>query len=480
VQRRSEEPGEPVVIDAATPEAPRVSRLRQLAARDHTQGSLLASIAVLSLPSMLTSLFGGGLFQLVDLRFLGQLGSEAVAAAGATNQTLRQFFFLVVFGVSVSSQMMIARLVGAGSVDRAEHVAGQTLLLSIGLAGLIALLGGLFPERLVALVVRDAGTFELAVPYLRIAFVLMFSSILVQMVSSLLNGAGDATTPMLITFLVTPISILLEWSLAFGHLGFPALGIRGIALGAGTGGAVGALIGFWALSSGRVRVHLRRRHLVPDPVMLRSIATLSWQPALHMLARTTIVFFFMWLAGRLGGKVQAAYTIGLQLEMLAIMIAFPIANAAATLVGQNLGARNLERARRAIRVGFVAVLAPLWPLALLLLLFRHELVSVFTSDPEVASLAAEYLAFSAANLSVYGLYFVSFRSLQAAGDMNSPMIISVCVALFVGVPIGFVLATQSDLGATGMWIGNLAYGLLNTALMVTWLLSGRWARPHFV
>ncbi len=478
MQERASEPASPMVIDAAGPEAPRMSWLQKLTARDHTRGSLLVSIVVLSLPSMLTSLAGGGLFQLVDLRFLGQLGSEAVAAAGATNQTLRQFFFLLVFGVSVASQMTIARLVGAGNLDRAEHVAGQTLVLSLALAAAIALLGGLFPGALVSLVVRDPATFALAVPYLQVAFVLMFSNVLVQMQSSVLNGAGDTTTPMLITFVVTPISILLEWALGFGHLGLPALGIRGIALGAGIGGSVGAALGFWAISSGRVRVHLRRRHLIPDPPMLRSLAALSWQPALHMLARTTIVFFFMWLAGRLGGAVQAAYTIGLSLEMLAIMIAFPIANSAATLVGQNLGARDLSRARRSIWVGFGSVQAALWPLALLLFLFRRELVGVFASDPAVIELAAEYLVYSSINLCVYGLYFVAFRSLQAAGDMNSPMIISVAVAVLVGVPIGYTLATRADLGATGMWIGNLAYGLLNTTLMVSWLFAGRRTRAH--
>jgi Na+-driven multidrug efflux pump len=115
-------------------------------------------------------------------------------------------------------------------------------------------------------------------------------------------------------------------------------------------------------------------------------------------------------------------------------------------------------------------------LALTMFLLRHELVGLFTTDPEVAALAAEYLVYSSAILAIYGLYFVSFRALQAAGDMNSPMIISLSTAALLGAPLGYILSTQSDLGATGMWIANLVYAAVNSVLMLGWLLTGRWAR----
>lgn len=174
----------------------------------------------------------------------------------------------------------------------------------------------------------------------------------------------------------------------------------------------------------------------------------------QMLARTSIVFFFMALAGRLGGEVQAAYTVGLRLEMLVIMVAFPIANSCSTLVGQNLGAGDVRRARRAIAMGFAVEMAVLWPAAVLLWFYRAQLAAFFSNDPAVAELAAEYLGYSSAILVFYGFYFVAFRSLQAAGDMNSPMIISISVALLIGVPLGWYLATQSQLGATGSGSGT--------------------------
>lgn len=458
------------------PAPSRPTLLARFRDRDHTRGSLVASLAVLSLPSLLTSVVAFGLFQLIDLRFLGLLGPAAVAAAGATNQTLRQFLFLFVIGVTVSCQMLIARSVGAGSVDAAEQVAGQTLLLGVAFAGICAILGLFFAEPLVALVVRDPAVVPLAVVYAQITMVTMFTMIFGQLGGAVLSGAGDTTTPMLISLLMTPVSIVAEWALAFGHLGLPALGITGIVLGAALGGAFGVGVTFWALWSGRCRVHIRRRHLVPDVRALRSILSFAWQPSFHMVARTSMVFFFMWLAGLLGGSAQAAYTIGLRIEMLAVMIAFTVANACATLVSQNLGAGLERRSRRSIWVSYGVETALLWPVSAVTFLFRTELVQLFTTDAAVVAMASEFLMYSAFVMLFYGLYFVSFRTLQAAGDMRTPMLISVCCALFVGAPLGYTLAMHTDLGATGMWIANTVYAGLNCALNVGYLLTGRWAR----
>jgi len=448
--------------------------------RDHTRGSLLVSVLVLALPSILTTTFSFGVFQLVELSFLGRLGEHALAAAGSSDQVLRQGLMLFVMGMTVASQMMISRLVGSGQVEGAEHVAGQSFVLGAGLALVAALTGGLFPEALVRLIASDPDVIALATVYVRIVFLSFFVMISGQIFSTVLNGAGDATTPMLTSFIVTPVSIFSQWALTFGHAGLPAIGIAGIPAGSAIGGACGAAVSLYMLFSGRCRVHLRARHVVPDLPTLARILTTSLMPAAHMLARSLMVMFFMIMAGRLGGKVQAAYTVGLRLEMLAIMLAFPIANACATLVGQNLGARRLSRAWGAIWASALVELAALWPLALGVFLFRHALVALFVDDAEVARMAEEYLVYSSGILAFYGLYFVAFRTLQAAGDMLSPMLISVSTAVLVGAPLGWLLATRTDLGATGMWIANLVYALVNASAMIGWLLSGRWARRHAI
>jgi putative MATE family efflux protein len=448
--------------------------------RDHTRGSLLGSVVALSLPSVLTAVFGFGGFQLFELHFLGQLGDSSIAAAGATNQTLRQVFMLFSMGLTVASQMVIAQLVGMADLERAEHFAGQSFVLGAFLAMLGAVTVGAFPEFFVSLVATDPEIIAQGTTYVRIVFMTLIVMTLGQTFGTVLQGAGDAVTPMIITVVQTPVSILAQWAFAFGHLGAPALGIAGIAIGGVLGGVLGAMISLWALFSGRCRVHPRARHLFPDPEALKRLLGIAWQPAMHMVARSLMVIFFMTLSGRLGGKVQAAYTIGLRIEMLAIMVAFPIANACATLVGQNLGAGDLARARSAVWVSAAAELAVLWPAAVALFFTRQAVVGMFTQDPEVAAMASEYLAYASVILSFYGLYFVAFRTLQAAGDMLSPMLISVATAVLLGAPSGYYLATQADLGASGMWIANFVYAITNAVLMVGWLLTGRWTKRHSI
>jgi len=242
-----------------------------------------------------------------------------------------------------------------------------------------------------------------------------------------------------------------------------------MALGTGLGADCGMALLAWVLFTGGSRVLLRARHPLPAREALWAVLGVAWQPALHLTARTLIGIFFMALAGRLGPDAQAAYTIGLRFEMLVGMIAFPVANACATLVAQNLGARRPERARSAVRVALCIETAVLGPIAGAVFWFREPLAAQFAPNAEVARLAAEYLGYSAFVMALYAVYFVSFRALQAGGDMQTPMKISLGVALLVGVPLGYGLALWTPLGATGIWVGTLAYTACNTGLTAAWL-----------
>ena len=448
--------------------------LHELTHRDHTRGRLLVSILVLAAPAVVAS-SGMAVFQLFDLRFLGQISGEAIAAAGATNQTLRQIFQVSAFGLSIAIQMMIAFAVGRSRLGDAEHIAGQSFLVTGALALAAILSVGLFPGFFVSLIVNEAAV-PMAETYARITFLFFAFNMFSQASNGILVGSGDATTPMLIGLAQVPVVIFFEWALAFGKFGMPALGVAGIAYGTAIGGGFSFLLAIWALFSGRSRVHLRLRHLRPDWVMLARIARTAWQPALQMVARSTMIMVFMLLAGRLGSHVQAAYTIGLRIEMIAVMIAFPIANGCATLVGQNLGAGDPDRAWRAVWAAAAVESAILWPGAVLLYFFRDAAVAVFTTDPAVAMEASEYLRYVSFILGFWGVYFVAFRTLQAAGDMITPMVISIVLALGLGTPLAIYLSGRPEFGASGMWIANVVYSVANTLLMLGWLFTGRWAR----
>jgi putative MATE family efflux protein len=460
------------VAEDATPHKP--SWLARVRDRDHTQGDLLTSVLVLSLPAIFASLAGVGAMQLGEMWITGQLGTEALAAANSASQTFRQLTMLFLMGLQTATQMFIARLVGAAQREQAEHIAGQALLAGFAFWALAALASLFFVAPLARLMSTDPAVVAGISAFAHITFAMLIGPIAMQLGASVLAGAGDATTPMLANFVSAIVMLAAQWTLAFGEFGAPRMGVAGIALGAGIGSLTGGALILAALYRGKGRVRLRRAHFRPDAALLGRLLSSSWQPSLHMLARTGILMFFTIFAGRLGPEVVAAYGIGVRVEMVAIMVAFPISNACATLVGQNLGAGHPERVWPAVRMSFAATCIALWPFALALLLWRESFVSLFTSDPRVAAHAVEYLGYTSVLLLFYGLYFVAFRTLQAVGDMLTPMFISVGSAFGAGIPLALLLTSRLDYGPTGMWIANLVYAAINAGLMLAWLARGKW------
>jgi putative MATE family efflux protein len=465
------------VSDAKEAQAPaRRAKQRGWRDRDHTRGSLFVSLLMLALPLLASSVLGGVVFQLVDLTFLSRLGEAPMAAVIIVNQTLRQLLMLLLMGGSFGSQALIARAVGEGNIDRAEQVAGQLVLLGAGFASLVALVGLLFPELLFSLPGPDPSFYPHGVPYLRLLYVLSFGLVGTQCFIAILVGAGDTTTPFLVILTQTAVAIFAEWVLIFGNLGAPALGVRGAALGIASGQIVAMAIGLSVLFRGRARVHLRGRHLVPNPALMREILMLSWPPAIQMGAAVVMTFAYVRLAGMFGESVQAAYAIGLRLGMIAPMVCFPLATAGATLVGQALGSGSARRAWRAIGVALMVHGAVMWSFALGVFLFRSEILGLFSDDPKVIEVGAEYLLYLSGAFALWAFHFVFMRALHGAGDMLVPMGISLASTFLVSIPLAAFLSLGTDLGHQGLWIAFLATNVFATLAMGLRVATGRWSR----
>lgn len=444
--------------------------------RDLTRGSLLGSLFVLALPLVASGVLGGAVFQLFDLTFVSRLGEDAIAAVVITNQTVRQLSLMLVMGSGFATQSLIARAVGSGDLERAEHVAGQSISLGIAFGALAAFVGGLFPEFLFSLAGPDESFYAVGVPYVRLVFVLHFGVIATLLFGAILGGAGDTTTPLLVQVVQFSVAIAAEWVLMFGNLGAPALGVRGVALGVACGQLVAMGLGIRVLFGGRSRVHLRRRHLVPDLPVMGEILRIAAPSAIQMIGGVAMTFAFFRLAGGFGEHVQTAYAIGLRLGMVVPMICFPMATACATLVGQAVGAGDVRRAWRAIGMGVLVHASVMWTFAGCMFWFRAEIVRFFSDDPEVIRIGTEYLAYSSAGFLFMAFYFVFFRSLQGAGDFLVPMAITLTNSLLVTIPLGFYLVKATDLGPSGIWIAQLVSAVVATSATGIWLATGRWTR----
>lgn len=463
---------------AADPAPPRRAGARlRWRDRDHTRGSLLVSLAVLALPLLATSLTTAA-FQLVDLAFVSRLGEAATTAVVVTNQSFRQAFFMLVMGASFGAQGLVARRVGEGRTEEAAHAAAQVYAMGLLASAGVAALGASFPEALLGAMQVSERALEVGVPYFRLVFLLNAGFVLVFLSNAILHGAGDATTPLLVTLLQAGLAALGEWCLVFGKAGLPALGVRGVALGIALGQLAALAVLARVLFGGGARLHLRPRHFRPDPAEMRRILALAWPPGLQMLGGFLVTVVFLRFVGGLGEAAQAAYSIGLRLSMLGPLLAFPLAGACATLVGQSLGAGDVPRAWRALGVGLAAHVALLWSLAAGLALFRRAILSAFADDPEVIRIGSELLLFQAGTFAAWGFYFVFLRALQGAGDVLVPMALSLGLALLGTLPLGLWLGSEAGAGwgPRGVFAASLIGAVATTLATGLWVATGRWTR----
>jgi putative MATE family efflux protein len=423
-----------------------------------------------------TSLFGGVLFQLVDLKLISGLGDQAVTAVVVTNQSLRQFFFMLVMGASFGTQGLVARSMGERKPDRADHIAGQTVLMGLILSILLAALGLSYSSELLGMMNVSPEVQAIGTPYVRLVLILNFGFIFVNVFNAILNGAGDTVTPFLIAVVQTLLALFGEWCLIYGNLGMPALGISGVALGMGVGQVGSILLISRVLFGGSSRIHVRAHHMRPDPAVMKQILVLAWPPAVQMLGTFLVTVIFIRMMGDFGDTAQTAYSIGLRLGMLAPMICFPLAGAVSTLVGQALGSRNVPRAWRSIRVGLTVQCSLMWSLAVMLYFTREILLRIFTDDPEVIAIGSRMLAWQAASFVPLAFSFVFFRALQGAGDVMVPMLISIANALLLTLPLGVFLSHTRGMGPDGLFIAQFASAIVGTSITGAWVATGRWTR----
>ncbi len=441
---------------------------------DLTSGSIPRSAIRLAAPLLLSNA-GAVIFQIVDLRFLSQLGDEPMAAAIIVNQTIWQLLMMLMMGASFGTQALIARAVGSGDTERASRTAAQALLLAATVATLVTLAGAFATPALFTLSGARAEFAADGIPYLRILLVLNVGLVGGMVARGILVGAGDGRTPLIVSMVQFPITLLMEWLLIFGNLGFPELGIRGVAIGLVVGQVTSLLIYTTVLARGWSHVSIAARHLLPDLRIIKEIASQSWPPALQMIGMVATTFAILRIMRDFSPAIQAAYSIGLRLGMIVPLISFPLVNACATLVGQALGAGKPDRAKATVSMMIKMHAAVMWPMLGILAFFRHELISSLTADQAVIEAGSTYLLFFASSFSLVAIYFVILRSLQGAGDFMGPMAISLGTTFTMTIPAAYLLS-RTDLAHLGIWTALLLHNIVTLTATAYWMSRGKWLR----
>ncbi len=436
-----------------------------------TEGNTVKSIWALALPVMLGNILQTA-FNVVDMIWVGRLGSEAIAGVAMSGVVLMVIMTFII-GVSTATQSLVARFTGAKNYLGAENVAMQSLIVGAVLSAILATIGLVFGRSILGALGAKAAILELGTDYLTIILSGALMMVYLFLVSAIFRAAGDVFTPMLIMIGATVLNIVLDPLMIFG-IGFPRMEVKGAALATVVSRALAAIVGLYILFQGNSRIRVKLERLRMDVKTSIKIIKIGFPNSIQMALRSIVGLVLMAIVARYGGYAIAAYGIGLRIFSVVLMPGFALATSAATLVGQNLGARKLTRAGTCAwqAAGFNTLLMGL--AGVLFFIFSANLISLFNNNPHVIKLGSEYLKITSWGYVFVAQGLVLGRSLMGAGDTFSPMIISLLALLGFQIPLAIILPTQLHIGISGVWWAILISSVLQGILTAFWFNLGRW------
>lgn len=439
-----------------------------------TEGSLLRALVRLAVPMLV-----GGILQnlqsMIDLFWVGRLGHIAVAAV-AMSGTILMVLFPMLMGLSTGTVALVARAVGGGRMEEASRAASQSFLLAFILGGVSGALGWFFSPHLFSLLGASPEIISQGVLYLRIALLGVFTVFVLFIGNAALQGAGDTMTPMYVMAISNVLNMVLDPLFIFGLGPFPRMGVAGAAVATVLAQAVAAAVALTVLVTGRSHLHTHLRQWKPDRVLAWRILRIGLPGSGQMLSRSLMSAVLMRIVAGCGVAAVAAYGIGLRFHMIMLMPAFSLGGAAATLVGQNLGAERPDRARRSAWLAAVVDMALMAAGAALLMAFAPHLIGIFNRTPEVIRVGAEYLHTVSPFYIFAALGIILGRALNGAGDSLGPMIITILTLWGLQVPLAVVLSRIWPSPTQGIWWAIAIAMVANALLMTAWFRVGRWAR----
>jgi len=439
---------------------------------DYTRIPLHRAVFLLAVP-MVLELVLESTFAVVDIFFVAKLGASAVATVGLTESYLFLLYSLAM-GLAMAVTAVIARRVGEGKQEEAAVTAVQEIIVALLVSLLPAIIGIACARELLQLMGADAWAIEHGYRYTQWMLGGNAVIMLLFVVNAIFRGAGDAAIAMRVLWVANGLNILLDPLLIFGWGPVPAMGIEGAAIATNIGRGVGVLMQLWILFRGGQHIRVLGSQLAWRGAVLWNIVRTSLGGVGQMLVAMTSWIFLMRILASIGSEAVAGATIAIRVMMFTMMPAWGMSNAAATLVGQNLGAQQAERAEASVwQIGWYNM-AYLVLVAVLFFLFPRAILGIFSADPNVIAIGAEWLRILSYSLFVYGWWMVSVQAFNGAGDTTTPTWINVVFFWLIQIPLAWYLALHLDLRETGVFWAVFV-SETSVGLFTLWLFSrGRW------
>ncbi len=436
----------------------------------YTQMSINRAIFLLSIP-MILEMIGESLFAIVDAFFVAKISIEAIATVGLTESVLT-LIYSVAIGLSSAATAIVARRVGEGNPQAASHAVAQVILISLVLAALIGIPGSIFAEDILRLMGGESHLIAQGVGFTRLMFMSSPAIILLYTLSGALRGAGNASTAMRSIILANIINMTLDAVLIMGlHFG-----VEGAAIATTIGRSIGVLYQLYGLQKGNGNMHIRWELFKPDLAILQNLLKIGAGGTGQFLIQSASWIFLTRIISSFGSDAVAGYTIAMRIIVFTILPAWGMANAAATLVGQNLGAGRPDRAEASVwKTAFYNMIF----LGLVSVLFWTSspfFIAQFNTSPKVIEIGVLCLQVISAGYLFFGYGMVIGQSLNGAGDTRTPTILNIVCFWLIEIPLAYYLAVVQNLGPLGAFLSIAISESILALLGVILFKRGRWKK----
>jgi putative MATE family efflux protein len=442
--------------------------------RSYTTGPIGRSILLLAIPMVLEMLMES-VFAVVDIFWVSHLGTDAAATVGLTESLLTIIYALAI-GLSIGAMAMVARRIGEQNPDGAARAAVQAIALALLVSLLIAVIATPLAPKLLEMMGGSPWVIEHGSAFTRVMLAGNATVVVLFMVNAIFRGAGDAAIAMRTLWLANWINIVLGPCLIFGLGPFPKMGIVGAAIATNIGRGTGALYALSRLVRSGGRFDVQRRHLRIEPSIILRLVRLSGTGTFQVFIGMASWIGLVRIISSFGSNAVAGYTFGIRVILFALLPSWGMANAAATMVGQALGAGDPERAERAVwKAGFYNMIF-LGIVGVLFIVFAPQIIWLYTSDPNVAQYGVDCLRIVAYGFLFYAYGMVLGQSFNGAGDTWTPTVINLFVFWLWEIPLAYVLSVVLGLGPRGVFIAiTIAFSTLAVVSGAVFR-QGRWKR----
>ncbi len=440
--------------------------------QEFTSGSIRRAIFMLSVPMVLEMMMES-VFFLVDAYFVSSLGANAIATVGLTESVLT-LVYAVAIGLSMGVTAIVARRTGEGDTRGASQTAIQSILLGIGVATIISILGIIFPKEILGLMGAEPDLIASGYGYTQVLLGGNVTIMLLFLINAVFRGAGDASVAMRVLIFSNVLNIILDPMFIFGFGPIPAFGVQGAAIATTIGRGSAVIFQLLILFYGWSKIKVALRDIVFQAEIMMNLVKVSLGGIGQFIIGTSSWVFLMRIMAEFGSEVLAGYTIAIRVLMFTLMPSWGMSNAAATLVGQNLGAQKPERAEQSVwKTGkynayFMLIVS------LFYLLFAEMIIKIFSDEPQIIEYGALSLRVIAAGYVFYAYGMVIIQSFNGAGDTKTPTIINFFCFWVFQLPFAYLAALVFEWGAMGVFLSITFAEILIAVIGIIWFRKGKW------